>query len=75
MGEPLDTGSLSSASGHVQDKQNNAVSCFKALFPSLTSTLWSLHNKMKSPLAMETIMLTEVKTVLTVDFLWTSVNS
>lgn len=30
---------------------------------------------MKSPLAMETIMLTEVKTVLTVDFLWTSVNS
>lgn len=24
---------------------------------------------------METIMLTEVKTVLTVDFLWTSVNS
>lgn len=36
MGEPLDTGSLSSASGHVQYKQNNAVSCFKALFPSLT---------------------------------------
>lgn len=35
MGEPLDTGSLSSASGHVQYKQNNAVSCFKALFPSL----------------------------------------